>query len=180
MILARKVHGQRIDKAVMPGVQGGPLDQIIAAKAQALFEAQQPSFRQYQRQVIKNAKALALALQRGGLRLSSNGTDNHLLLVDLTTIGVTGSEAEQRLENIGLIVNKNVIPNDPRGPLDPSGIRLGTPGVTSRGLREAEMKTLADIILGMLTSPSAKEIRTYKKVITSLTKKFSIYPKQLW
>lgn len=180
MILARKVHGQRIDKAVMPGVQGGPLDHIIAAKAQALYEALQPSYRNYQRQVLKNAKALASTLQRGGVSLSSGGTENHLLLADITSFGITGAEAERRLEGVGLIVNKNVIPNDPRGPLDPSGIRLGTPAVTTRGLKETEIKVIGQVILGMLRTPSARDIRTYKKTIASLAKKFSIYPGRLW
>src|SRR5207253_4581379 len=126
-----------------PGIQGGPLMHVVAAKAVAFAEALQPSYRQYIDQVIANAKVLAAELQRQGFRIVSGGTDNHLLLVDVTARGVTGKVAEQALDIAGITVNKNMIPFDPRKPLDPSGVRIGTPALTTRGMKEAEMRTIA-------------------------------------
>ncbi|PJE65094.1 serine hydroxymethyltransferase [Candidatus Saccharibacteria bacterium CG10_big_fil_rev_8_21_14_0_10_47_8] len=136
-----------IDRAVFPGMQGGPHNHQTAAIAVALREAAQPDFKIYARQIVSNAKKLALELKARGFELVTGGTDNHLLLVDLTNIGVSGKEAEDALNKVGITVNKNTVPFDPRGPFDPSGIRLGTPAVTSRGLKEDDMTTVAEWIL---------------------------------
>lgn len=146
MVFCRKEFAQKIDKAVFPGVQGGPLMHVIAAKAVALKEAQTPEFIDYQKQVVKNAKVFSQALRELGFNLVSGGTDNHLILVDLRSKKITGREAEKLLDEVGISVNKNAIPNDPEKPLVTSGIRLGTPAVTTRGMKETEMKTLAKII----------------------------------
>jgi len=132
-----------IDKAVFPGLQGGPHDNQTAAIAVALFEAATPAFKKYGHQIVKNAKALARELTRLGFRLVSGGTDNHLILIDLTNLGISGREGQDRLEASGIIVNRNTIPYDTRSPFDPSGIRLGTPALTTRGMKEKEMKMLA-------------------------------------
>ena len=139
--------GAKIDKAVFPGVQGGPHDHINAAKAVAYAEALRPEFREYSKQIIDNARALSSALQNKGYRVISGGTDNHLILIDLFgSKQITGKEAEKALEQAGISINKNMIPFDPRKPLDPSGIRLGTPALTTRGCKEADMQTVADLI----------------------------------
>jgi len=145
-ILCHKEYARLIDKTVFPGIQGGPLMHAIAAKAVAFREALTEEFRAYQRQIVRNAKALASALKERGYRLVSGGTDTHLILVDLTPKGLTGAEAERHLEEVGIMVNKNTIPFDPRGPAVTSGIRLGTPAVTTRGMREEEMVQIADLI----------------------------------
>jgi len=142
-ILCRQEWADKVNSAVFPGVQGGPLMHVIAAKAVAFGEVLQPSFRQYAAQVIANAKVLAEELSRAGFVLVSGGTDNHLMLVDVTAKGVTGKQAEHSLDAAGITVNKNMIPFDPRKPLDPSGIRIGTPALTTRGMKEAEMKEIA-------------------------------------
>lgn len=177
MILCKKAFAAMIDKAVMPGLQGGPLDHVIAGKAQALFEALQPSFQKYQLQVIKNAAQMAEDFMAHGLTVATGGTDNHLLLIDVTSMNLTGAQAEKLLEDVGIYVNKNLIPNDPRPPLDPSGIRIGTPAITTRGMKEKDVAELAHIIIARLQSPSSikikkKAIQTVKK----LAKKFPIYP----
>ena len=147
-----RAWSELIDSAVMPGVQGGPLMHIIAAKAVAFREALQPEFGQYQRQTVANARALAEALIRGGARLVSGGTANHLLLVDATPFGLTGSQAETRLDEARITMNKNAIPFDERSTLVTSGVRLGTPAVTTRGMREADMLRIADLVLEVLRS----------------------------
>lgn len=144
---------QRIDSAVFPGVQGGPLMHVVAAKAVAFGEALQPTFKAYAAQVIANAKVLAEELLRAGFPVVSGGTDNHLMLVDVTAKGVTGKQAEHALDAAGITVNKNMIPFDPRKPLDPSGIRIGTPALTTRGMKEAEMRRIAGWITDVLTHP---------------------------
>jgi glycine hydroxymethyltransferase len=147
MIMCKEQFASAIDKAVFPGVQGGPHDHINAAKAVAYGEALKPEFADYAKAVIANARALAGALQGKGYRIISGGTDNHLMLVDLFgSKGITGKEAERALEKAGISINKNMIPFDPRKPLDPSGIRLGTPALTTRGAGVADMKTVADLI----------------------------------
>jgi glycine hydroxymethyltransferase len=147
MIMCKEKFASAIDKAVFPGVQGGPHEHIIAAKAVAYAEALRPEFQEYSKQVIKNAKALAAALQAKGYRIISGGTDNHLLLVDLFgSKQISGKEAEKVLEHVGISINKNMIPFDPRKPLDPSGIRLGTAALTTRGAMEKDMATVADLI----------------------------------
>jgi glycine hydroxymethyltransferase len=152
MILCTKEWATAIDKAIFPGTQGGPLMHVIAAKAVAFKEALEPSFKEYQNQVIKNAKALAEALMERGYRLVSGGTDNHLMLVDLTSKGITGRDAEVALDKVGITVNKNGIPFDTRKPMITSGIRIGTPAVTTRGMKEADMKVIARLIDETLSS----------------------------
>ncbi len=139
-----------IDKAVFPGLQGGPHDNQTAAIAVALHEASQPSFKKYGRQIVKNAKVLARELTRLGFNLVTGGTDNHLMLIDLTNLGISGREAQDRLERSGIIVNRNTIPYDQRSPFDPSGIRIGTPALTSRGMKEKEMKEVAGFMREVL------------------------------
>ncbi len=147
MIMCKEKFASAIDKAVFPGVQGGPHDHINAAKAIAYGEALKPEFAEYSKQVIKNARALASALQNRGYRIVSGGTDNHLMLVDLFgSKQITGKEAEKTLEHVGISINKNMIPFDPRKPMDPSGIRLGTPALTTRGAKEKDMETVADLL----------------------------------
>ncbi len=147
MIMCKEKFASAIDKAVFPGVQGGPHDHINAAKAIAYGEALEPAFQEYSKAVIANARALAKALQEKGYRIISGGTDNHLMLVDLFgSKNITGKEAEKALEKVGISINKNMIPFDPRKPLDPSGIRLGTPALTTRGCKESDMKTVADLM----------------------------------
>lgn len=153
MILCHKRWATAIDKAVFPGTQGGPLMHIIAAKAVALQEAMAPSFVHYQRQIVANAQTLAQELSGAGLRLVSGGTDNHLLLVDVSPLGLSGAQAEAALEAAGIAVNKNLIPYDQHSPRETSGIRLGTAAVTTRGFREAEMQQVADLIRRVLEHP---------------------------
>ncbi len=146
MILCREKYAAKIDKAVFPGIQGGPLMHVIAAKAVALGEAMRPGFKEYQQQIVNNAKALAGFLLERGFELVSGGTDNHMMLVDLRNKNITGREAEKALDLVGVTVNKNAIPFDPQPPVITSGIRIGTPAVTTRGLKEAEMEEIAEII----------------------------------
>jgi len=159
-ILCKKDWIQKVNQAVFPGLQGGPLMHVIAAKAVAFAEALQPQFRIYAAQVIANAKALAQELERHGFRLVSGGTDNHLLLVDVVSRGVTGKIAEHALDVAGITVNKNMIPFDTRAPLDPSGIRIGTPALTTRGMREQEMRLIAGWIGEVLGNPDDSAVQT--------------------
>lgn len=152
MILCKAEEAKNIDRAVFPGLQGGPLMHIIAAKAVALKEALQPEFKEYQSRVLANARALASALQARGYRLVSGGTDNHLMLVDVKAKGITGKDAEKVLDDIGITVNKNTIPFDQESPFVTSGIRLGTPAVTTRGYTENDMETIAELIDEALTA----------------------------
>jgi len=167
LILAGAEYGDRLDKQIFPGIQGGPLMHVIAAKAVALNEALQPAFTAYQEDVVRNAKTLAEVLLGAGIGLVSGGTDNHMLLLDLRELGVTGKEAEAMLGEAGITVNKNAIPGDPLGPAVTSGIRIGTPAVTSRGMKGAEMKRIAEWIADVLqngrTDPSAID-RTRRQV----------------
>ena len=157
-ILCKKTWAKKIDQAVFPGTQGGPLMHVIAAKAVAFGEALKPEFRGYAAQTIANARTLAHELERLGFRLVSGGTDNHLLLVDVVSRGLTGKVAEQTLDAAGITVNKNMIPFDTRPPLDPSGIRIGTPALTSRGMREPEMRVIAGWIGEVLASSTDKTV----------------------
>ena len=152
-VLCKEEWGQKINSAVFPGVQGGPMMHVVAAKAVAFAEALRPEYRAYIRQVLANAKVVAENLQRAGFRIVSGGTDNHLLLVDVASKGVTGKVAEQALDSAGITVNKNMIPYDTRAPLDPSGIRIGTPALTTRGMREDEMRRIAAWIADVLAAP---------------------------
>lgn len=159
-----------IDKAVFPGLQGGPHNNQTAAIAACLGEAAKPAFKKYTRQIIKNAKALAGELKKHGFQLVSGGTDNHLMLVDLTNLGISGREAQDRLEEAGIIVNRNTVPYDTRSPFDPSGIRLGAPALTTRGMKEKEMREVAEIIRQVLTEKSGVNVASKKVKI--LCKKF--------
>ena len=150
-ILCKEEWGQKINSAVFPGIQGGPLMHVVAAKAVAFHEALQPVYREHIGQVIANARTLAEELQRGGFQLVSGGTDNHLMLVDVWSKGVSGKTAEHALNQAGITVNKNMIPFDPRKPLDPSGVRIGTPALTTRGMKEAEMRQIAKWITEVLS-----------------------------
>ncbi len=152
-----KTLAKRIDSAVFPGIQGGPLDHVIAAKAVAFKEALEPSFTDYQKRVLANAKALAAGLVEQGLRLVTGGTDNHLVLVDLTPLGLGGKTAENLLDTVGIYVNKNLIPYDTRKPTDPSGLRIGTPALTTRGFGEAEMAEIAGLIVKALKDPGGAD-----------------------
>ncbi len=146
LILCKEQYAKQIDKAIFPGTQGGPLEHIIAAKAVAFGEALSDEFKEYQAQIVKNAKALEIALKEEGFNLVSDGTDNHLLLIDLRNMNITGKELEHNLDEVHITVNKNAIPNDPQKPFVTSGIRVGTPAVTSRGFKEEDMKTIAKLI----------------------------------
>ena len=150
LILCRAVHAKDLDRNVFPGVQGGPLEHVIAAKAVALAEAATPEFADYQRRIVENAKALAEGMTRRGLRLVSGGTDNHMMLLDVGARGISGKDAEKALDRVQITVNKNTIPFDTRPPLVASGIRIGTPAVTTRGMGLSEMETIADCILRVL------------------------------
>ncbi len=167
---------QRIDKAVFPGLQGGPHNHAIAAKAVAFGEALQPSFKVFAKQIVLNAKALADSLMEQGLRLVSGGTDNHLLLVDLTNQNVTGQQTETALDKAGITVNKNTIPYDPRSPFDPSGIRLGTPALTCRGMKEQEMKDIGQWIADVVKNCNDEvKIKAVREKVLDLTKQFEMY-----
>ncbi len=172
MILCREEYAKAVDKAVFPGTQGGPLMHVIAAKAVALGEALQPSFKTYIQQVLDNAQALATALTDNGFRLVSGGTDNHLLLVDVKSIGLTGHEAETALDDCNITCNKNGIPFDTEKPTVTSGIRLGTPAVTTRGMKEADMKVIADAIKAVLVD---KDPEKATAMVAELTKKYPLY-----
>ena len=174
-VLTKKENAAAVDKAVFPGMQGGPLMHVIAAKAVCFGEALQPSFKQYAKQIVANAQVLAETLVAGGLKLASGGTDNHLMLADVTTIGLTGKIAEKALDHAGITVNKNMIPYDPRKPLDPSGIRVGTPALTTRGMKEAEMKKVGQWILTVLkAAEDAATIDRVKSEIREFTKAFPV------
>jgi len=159
-VLCKSEHAKAVDKTVFPGLQGGPLMHIVAAKAVCFGEALQPSFKQYAEQIIANAKTLAEALTAGGITLASGGTDNHLMLCDMTSIGLTGKIGEESLDAAGITVNKNMIPFDQRKPLDPSGIRIGTAALTTRGMKQDEMKKVADWILTVLKSANDASVAT--------------------
>ena len=155
MILAKDAEfGAQFNKAIFPGVQGGPLMHVIAAKAVALHEALQPSFKEYAAQVVKNAKKLAASLQEKGFRIVSGGTDNHLMLVDLRSKGVTGKEAQHLLDGVGITATRNTLPFEPLSPFVTSGLRLGSPALTTRGFKEADMEEVAAIIALVLDHPT--------------------------
>ena len=177
MILCRKEFAKKIDSEIFPGIQGGPMMHTIAAKAVCFKEALRPEFKKYQTQIVKNAKSLSKALQDKGYRIVSGGTDNHLLLVDLSAKGISGSEAAHALDRAGITVNKNLIPFDKRSPMVTSGLRLGTPAVTTRGMKEREMVKIAGLIDRVLENPAIeKNIKAVKTDVGSLTGKFPLYP----
>jgi len=177
LILAQADHGDRLNKQVFPGIQGGPLMHVIAAKALAFKEALSPEFAAYQMNVVKNANALARGLMETGLQLVSGGTDNHMMLVDLRQHGITGKEAEDVLGRAGITVNKNAIPFDPLSPLVTSGFRIGTPAVTSRGMRKPEMTVIAGLIDEALKNRgSDAELRRIRSKTVDLCNSFPLYP----
>jgi len=176
LIMCREIFAKDLDRAVFPGTQGGPLVHIIAAKAVCLKQALQPDFALYQRQIVENARTLASTLLGEGLRLVSGGTDNHLMLVDVFSRGVTGKEAEQALEKANITVNKNAIPFDKNPPMIASGIRVGTPAVTSRGMREPEMEAIGRFISRVLQAPSdAHTHREVRQSVLDLAGRFPLY-----
>lgn len=174
MILCKEEYAKIIDKSVFPGIQGGPLMHVIAAKAVSFKEALEPSFKQYCGQVIKNAEALSKALVNNGFNIVSGGTDNHLMLVDLQNMDITGKEAEKRLDEIGITCNKNAIPFDPQKPFVTSGIRLGTPAVTTRGMKETDMKEIADIINMVIKNFEVSKDEAIDRV-KNLVEKYPLY-----
>jgi glycine hydroxymethyltransferase len=175
MILCTADLAKAVDKWVFPGTQGGPLEHVIAAKAVALGEAARPEFRTYAAQVVKNAQALAQALLGRGYAIVSGGTDTHLMLVDLRHKSLTGKDAEQLLDRAGITVNKNTIPGDPQSPFVTSGIRLGTPAVTTRGFREPEMARVAELIDEVLTRKDDATLGRVKGEVRALTDAYPLY-----
>jgi glycine hydroxymethyltransferase len=179
MILCKAEHAATINKATFPGTQGGPLEHVIAAKAVAFKEALEPSFKEYSRQVVANAQALARALVARGYQLVSGGTDNHLMLVDLRNKGLTGKAAEKALDVAGITVNKNTVPKETQSPFVTSGIRIGTPAVTTRGLREAEMARIAELIDQVLVAvDDAGVAERVREEVRALASAFPLYPAQ--
>ena len=176
-LICKREFARKIDSLIFPGIQGGPLMHVIAAKAIAFKEAMTPDFKDYQRQIVKNSRQLARSLASKGFRIVSGGTDTHLLLVDLTQKGITGSDASWILEEAGITVNKNLIPFDKKGPAVTSGIRLGTAAVTTRGMKEAQMQRIAGFINEAIeTNGDYQKLRVVKKKVLALTRKFPLYP----
>lgn len=180
MILCKEEYAKPVDRAVFPGLQGGPLEHVVAAKAVCLKEAMQPSFKDYQRQIRANASALAGALAKNGLRLVSGGTDNHLMLVDLTPMGITGKDAQEALNEVGIVLNMNTIPFDKQKATITSGVRIGTPGVTTRGMKEQEMLQVAELIVRCLRhmGDCAEDVAARQAVareVRALADRFPIY-----
>jgi glycine hydroxymethyltransferase len=177
MVLCRTAYAKDLDRSLFPGVQGGPLMHIIAAKAVCLKEAMEPGFAEYQRQIVANARRLASSLSDAGFRLVSGGTDNHLMLVDVFSKGLTGKVAEASLGKAGITVNKNAIPFDQNPPMVASGIRVGTPAITSRGMREPEMEAIAGYIARMLAAPDDDGVAAMvRSEVETLCRKFPLYP----
>ena len=177
LVLCREQYAKDLDRSVFPGVQGGPLVHILAAKAVCFKEAAEPAFKDYQRQIVANAKRLASALSASGFRLVSGGTDNHLMLVDVFSNGITGKAAEAALGKAGITVNKNTIPFDQNSPMVASGVRIGTPAVTTRGMREEEMDLVADLITRALKTPEDDgALGMIHTEVETLCRKFPLYP----
>lgn len=176
LLLTKQAHAQAVDKSIFPGLQGGPHNHITAAIAVALHEAMQPEFKTYAKQVIANAQVLAQELQANGIRLITGGTDTHLLLCDVTPVGLTGAQVETVLDSVGVVCNKNMIPFDSRKPMDPSGIRLGTPGLTTRGMKEGEMKLIGALLGEVLHAPQDEQVLgRAKAIVKQLTDQFPLY-----
>jgi glycine/serine hydroxymethyltransferase len=175
LVLCKEKYAKEIDSQIFPGIQGGPLMHVIAAKAVCLHEAMQPAFKGYQQQIVLNAAALAEGMKRNGFRLVSGGTDNHLMLVDVGARGVTGKECQAVLDQAGITVNKNTIPFETRSPFQASGIRLGTPAVTTRGMAEAEMAAIADMISEVLLDiKNVEAIAKVRQRVRELTGRFPL------
>lgn len=180
LVLSKATYAKEIDKLTFPGTQGGPLVHIIAAKAVSFLEALEPGFKQYQQQVVANAKALATAVAKHGLRIISGGTDNHLLLVEVHPRGITGGEAEKALDRAGITVNKNSIPFDPLPPMKAGGIRLGTPSITTRGMKEAEMELVGQWVAEVVTHIGDAAVeQKIRKQVAELAARFPIYESRL-
>jgi glycine hydroxymethyltransferase len=180
LILCRQQHAKAVDSNVFPGIQGGPLEHIIAAKAVAFGEALKPEFKAYQQRILDNAQALAAALLEGGLRLVAGGTDTHLMLCDLRPKKLTGKVAEAALERARITTNKNMIPGDPEKPFVTSGLRLGTPALTTRGMGPAEMKTVGRLILRVLEAPEDTAVAArVAGEVKDLCKQFPLYQQRL-
>lgn len=176
LILCKEEFAQKIDKAIFPGIQGGPLMHVIAAKAVAFGEALKPEFRDYQQQIVKNAQALAKGFLAKGFRLVSGGTDNHLILLDMRSKGLTGKAAEKILDDVGITVNKNTIPFDPESPFVTSGIRIGSPAVTSRGMKEEEMEKITRAIdLALTAGEDTAKLEQAREIVAELCQKFPLY-----
>ncbi|MCA9794191.1 MAG: serine hydroxymethyltransferase, partial [Candidatus Eremiobacteraeota bacterium] len=176
LILCREAFAKGIDRSIFPGHQGGPLEHVVAAKAVAFQEALQPEFKDYCRQIVENAKVLAETLAAGGARLVSGGTDNHLMLVDVTPLGLTGHDAEQSLEAAGITTNKNAIPFDKNPPSVASGIRIGTPALTTRGMKSDEMKQIGSWILQVMKAPGDASVRqSVRQQVEELCQQFPLY-----
>ncbi len=174
LILAKEKYAKKINKAVFPGTQGGPLEHVIAAKAVCFGEALKPEFKEYAHQIVRNCKALAEALREKGFRLVSGGTDNHLVLVDLRNFNITGKELQERLDEVHITVNRNAIPNDPQSPMITSGVRIGTPAVTTRGFREEEMKEIAECVYLACTDFENKADEMRERV-RAMIEKYPLY-----
>ncbi|KFA88191.1 MULTISPECIES: serine hydroxymethyltransferase [Archangium] len=180
LVLSKEQYAKTLNSQIFPGIQGGPLMHVIAAKAVAFREALSPEFKAYQRQIVANAQALAEALKRGGLRLCSGGTDNHLMLVDLRPKNLTGKVAEEVLGKAGITVNKNMIPFDPEKPMVTSGVRVGTPAVSARGMKEAEMATVGAFVVEALDNASdEKRLANIRSRIEEFTRSFPLYASRL-
>lgn len=182
LAMCREEYAKDLDRSVFPGVQGGPLVHVIAAKAVSFGEALQPSFEEYQRQILANAQALASTLKDAGLRIVSGGTDNHLVLVDvyMNGKGITGKEAEAALDSVHITVNKNTIPFDTQKPFVASGVRLGTPALTTRGMKEAEMKQIGEMIASVIRESGSDEVKErVRRDVAELTARFPMYPSRL-
>lgn len=172
---------QKIDKAVFPGIQGGPLDHVIAAKAICFLEAQKPFFKKYQKQIILNARAMADEFQKQGIRIVSGGTDNHLMLIDISSFGVDSKKIQDELDRVGIYVNRNAIPFDKRPPYNPSGIRVGSPAITTQGLKEKESRKVVRLIVRMIKNINNQKIKNEtKREVKKIVKKFPIYENFQW
>jgi glycine hydroxymethyltransferase len=180
LIMCKQPFAQALDAKIFPGMQGGPLMHIIAAKAVALKEALTDDFKRYQAQIVKNAQVLAEILMAAGFRLVSGGTDNHLMLVDLTDLGITGKEAQETLDRTGITINKNSIPFDTKGPHVTSGIRIGTPALTTRGMKEAEMRQIGGLISDVLRNiDNEKRLAAVREEVDNLCGRFPLYAERI-
>ncbi|MFO7569490.1 MAG: serine hydroxymethyltransferase, partial [Smithellaceae bacterium] len=180
LIMCKEPYAKILNSRVFPGMQGGPLMHVIAAKAVALKEALMPEFKDYQTQIIKNAQAMANQLTQEGFRLVSGGTDNHLMLVDLTSKGVTGKDAQEALDRAAITVNKNGIPFDTQGPMVTSGIRIGTPALTTRGMKEEDMHLIASLIADVINHiQDESKIKAVAEKVKTLCARFPLYPQRM-
>lgn len=181
LILCKQSLAQKIDKAVFPGMQGGPSEHVIAAKAVCFLEAMKPSFKKYQKQIISNAKAMADEFIKQGIRVVSGGTDNHLMVIDVSPFGDSSKKIQDELDKVDIFVNRNTIPFDKRSPYDPSGIRLGSPAITSRGMRERESRQIVGLIIKLIKNINNQKLKNQiKKEVRKITKKFPVYVDFQW